>query len=246
MLALGALLVHAAAAITIELKLDTFHPGSLEEGGSSLFRLWLALPSDLKVVLLPLKGDPRVVISLDENATAEPSWTLNSDGGLEELLLRRDVLPVPCFLYLRLSAYSQTAFRIGVLNALDPFSTSGEPCAPDCAPAMLANEACDLLCNTTRCAFDRGTCLTELDKQCSPGCSGEWLEDGGACRVAAPRSIGWVAACCSLHPRCADLRVRACVPVRARATSALRSLRRGVLHGGMWVGCRGLRGERSR
>lgn len=218
-------LVHAAAAITIELKLDTFHPGSLEEGGSSLFRLWLALPSDLKVVLLPLKGDPRVVISLDENATAEPSWTLNSDGGLEELLLRRDVLPAPCSLYLRLSAYSQTAFRIGVLNALDPFSTSGEPCAPDCAPAMLANEACDLLCNTTRCAFDRGTCLTALDKQCSPGCSGEWLEDGCACRVAAPRSIGWVAACCSLHPRCADLRVRACVPVRARATSALRSLR---------------------
>jgi hypothetical protein len=88
------------------------------------------------------------------------------------------------------------AFRIGVLNALDPFSTSGEPCAPDCAPAMLANEACDLLCNTTRCAFDRGTCLTELEKQCSPGCSGEWLEDGGACRMAAPRSIGWVAACC--------------------------------------------------
>ena len=176
-----ALLVHAAAAgITVELELDTFHPGSLEENGSSLFRLWLALPRDLKVVLLPLKGDTKMVISLDENATTESSWTLNSDGGPEELFLRRDVLPAPCFLYLRLSAYSQTAFRIGVLNALDPFSTSGEPCAPDCAPAMLANEACDLLCNTTRCAFDRGTCLTALDKQCSPGCSGEWLQDGGA------------------------------------------------------------------
>jgi hypothetical protein len=184
----------SAAALLSDLTKNTFREGTLRAGDTVDYRLWLSTASqDIKIVLLPLSGDTDVIASFDSNATAFTDssgkvWSLTGTS-VKELLLRRDVfcansqqlrLPPPssCFLYLRVVAYSQASFKVGVLDAQDPFSRNRE-CASGCPPPLLANDACDLKCNTTACAFDRGACLsTDWRGRCSGGCADDWLGDG--------------------------------------------------------------------
>ena len=196
------------------------------------YRLWLApaLDHDIKVVLLPLTGDADVLVSFDPNATAADSesaavWPMVGVGP-EELVLRRDVfcrsstsevlLPLGCFLHLRVNAYSATTYQLGVLDARDSFSSKRE-CAAGCSPALLANLKCDPRCNTTACAFDRGACLPEHSQQmCSPGCESDWLGDGYCDDACFTDACGWDETDCvqSDMEGCAD----ACKPYQATHT----------------------------
>ena len=85
-----------------------------------------------------------------------------------------------CYLYLRVRSSDEReriSYKLAVLHAHDPFNARSE-CHPGCAPALLANRACDAACNVTACAFDRGRCVPVLAGACSAGCSREWLADG--------------------------------------------------------------------
>lgn len=170
-----------------ELTLGVFHTSSIPAGGAPrLHRLWLGpeSPADIKVVLMPLDGDSDCTVSFDMNNTADASssWTM-SGSGIEELLLRHAVRPSRCavsgcFLYLRVRTYYEeyVTYNLAVLEAREPFTT-GE-CSPGCPAELLANPSCDVQCNTSACAFDRGACIPQLAAVCSPGCQDDWLDDG--------------------------------------------------------------------
>lgn len=58
-------------------------------------------------------------------------------------------------------------------NLPEVYTVAELNCDSDCLPALLENEGCDIVCNTSACAYDNGHCL-----QCSDFCVADQVGDG--------------------------------------------------------------------
>lgn len=163
---------------------NTFASGVVQEDALVYYSLRIApsVPA-IKVMLIPVYGDADLLLSFlgPYPSMGNATWVMD-EVGVEELLIRRSSDDFcqfePCVLYMTVSGYETTEYKLIVYHVQSPETISTAMCAPGCAAFDLSDGVCDKKCNVSACTFDGGDCLLSSSTQlCAPGCPSTWIGD---------------------------------------------------------------------
>lgn len=166
----------------------------------------VAVPADIfqiKVVVVPLVGDPDLYLSFDNEFPTGGSHTFMSDRyGPEEFTIDRNNYlfcgsaghEAACTLHISVLAFDEeSSYSLIVYGVKDPTAPDAMStlCAPGCDWLSVGDGVCNPQCNVEECFLDRGDCHCD-GPDCTDGCPAEcdpsWIGDrycDEACFVAA-------------------------------------------------------------
>ena len=162
-------------------------------------------------------GDANLFVSFDVPFPTGHSYTYKQDenDGVEVFYMTsgtygycglNHTASAGCTLYLSVTAFESTEYRVAVLDTASP---DGTACAAGCAWKQIGDGECQPQCNVTSCYDDRGDCdargpdetggVGSSALHCHADCKPEWKDDGFCDAACFNAKCGWDGADCGAH-----------------------------------------------
>ena len=186
----------------------------------------IVVPLDVyyvKVVVVPLTGDPDIFLSFDNPTPTGANYTFQQEqvgtdvfeiGRYSDLFCGSRGPDAPCNLRVGVVGYETTDFMIEVFSAnRATFNAQGKShrsapsmlCAPGCEWRDLGDGHCNLQCNVSTCFYDRQDCVAGASG-CPADCHPSWIGDGYCDEACFNARCHWDRRDCLSHGQsaCAD------------------------------------------